>query len=74
MLVLLEEIEQSKENTLYFEIEEYISTNEPYDKAGAYAAQGLAAVFVEKIDGCFNNVVGISVFEVARMLKQIKTF
>lgn len=53
------------------EIEEYINTDEPYDKAGAYAAQGLAAIFIEKINGCFNNVVGISVFEVNRMLKEI---
>ena len=53
------------------EIEEYINTDEPYDKAGAYAAQGLAAIFIEKIEGCFNNVVGISVFEVNRMLKEI---
>lgn len=53
------------------EIEKYINTDEPYDKAGAYAAQGLAAIFIEKIDGCFNNVVGISVFEVDRMLKEI---
>ena len=45
------------------EIENYISTSEPYDKAGAYAAQGLAAIFIEKIEGCFNNVVGLSVFE-----------
>ena len=53
------------------EVEEYINSDEPYDKAGAYAAQGLAAIFIEKIDGCFNNVVGISVFEVNRMLKEI---
>lgn len=53
------------------EIENYINTDEPYDKAGAYAAQGLAAIFIEKINGCFNNVVGISVFEVNRMLKEI---
>ena len=53
------------------EIEYYVSTEEPYDKAGAYAAQGLAAIFVEKIDGCFNNVVGISVYEVAQMLKEL---
>ncbi|MCQ2957889.1 MAG: Maf family protein [Candidatus Gastranaerophilales bacterium] len=53
------------------EVEKYISTNEPYDKAGAYAAQGLASVFIEKIDGCFNNVVGISTFEVDKMLKEI---
>ncbi len=52
------------------EVEKYISTDEPYDKAGGYAAQGLAAIFVEKIDGCFNNVVGISLFEVDKMLKE----
>lgn len=51
------------------EIEDYISTDEPYDKAGGYAAQGLAAIFIEKIEGCFNNVVGISTFEVNKMLK-----
>lgn len=50
------------------EIEKYVSTKEPYDKAGAYAAQGIAAIFVEKIEGCFNNVVGISSFEVNKML------
>ncbi len=53
------------------EVEKYISTDEPYDKAGGYAAQGLAAIFIEKIDGCFNNVVGISVYEVAKMLKAL---
>ena len=52
------------------EVEKYISTDEPYDKAGGYAAQGLAAIFIEKIDGCFNNVVGISVFEVYQMLQE----
>lgn len=56
------------------EIEKYISTTEPYDKAGAYAAQGLAAIFIEKIDGCFNNVVGISTFEVDKMLKQLNYY
>mgnify|MGYP003297972558 CR=1 FL=1 len=55
------------------EVEKYISTNEPYDKAGAYAAQGLASVFIEKIDGCFNNVVGISTFEIDKMLKEMQS-
>jgi len=54
------------------EIQRYISTTEPYDKAGAYAAQGLASIFIEKIDGCFNNVVGISTFEVDKMLKEME--
>lgn len=53
------------------EIEKYVSTKEPYDKAGAYAAQGIAAIFVEKIEGCFNNVVGISSFEVNKMLNEL---
>ena len=54
------------------EVEEYINTDEPYDKAGAYAAQGLASIFIEKIEGCFNNVVGISTFEVDKMLKEME--
>ena len=41
------------------EIEGYVRTDEPMDKAGAYAAQGGAAVFVESVSGCFYNVVGL---------------
>jgi len=41
------------------EIESYVDSGEPLDKAGAYAAQGLGAVMVERIDGCFYNVVGL---------------
>lgn len=40
------------------ERETYLDTTEPYDKAGAYGIQGRAALFVERIDGCFYNVVG----------------
>lgn len=40
------------------QIERYVSTDEPYDKAGAYAVQGVAAEFIERIDGSYNNVVG----------------
>ena len=43
------------------EIEEYVSSGEPMDKAGAYAIQGLASKFIEKIDGCYFNVVGLPV-------------
>ena len=39
----------------------YLDTNEPYDKAGAYGIQGLASLFVEKIEGCYFNVVGFPV-------------
>lgn len=41
------------------EIQEYILTNEPFDKAGAYAIQGKGAAFVERIEGCFYTVVGL---------------
>jgi septum formation protein len=41
------------------EILNYIQTKEPQDKAGAYAIQGLASIFIEKINGCYFNVVGL---------------
>ena len=41
------------------EIASYVRSGEPRDKAGAYAVQGLAAVFIKKIDGSYSNVVGL---------------
>lgn len=52
------------------EILAYINTKEPFDKAGAYAIQGLAGMFVRSIKGCYFNIVGISVFKLAEMLNQ----
>ena len=43
------------------EIYHYIDSGEPFDKAGAYAVQGIAALFVERIEGCYFGVVGLSV-------------
>ena len=43
------------------EIREYVASGEPMDKAGAYAIQGLAAKFIERIDGSYSNVVGLPV-------------
>jgi septum formation protein len=51
------------------EIYKYIETKEPADKAGAYAIQGYGAVFVSSISGCYSNIVGISLFKLAQMLK-----
>ena len=53
------------------EIEDYVRSGEPMDKAGAYAIQGLAAKFIERIDGCYFNVVGLPVSLVYRHLKEI---
>jgi len=47
----------------------YVSTGEPRDKAGAYAIQGLASRFVDRIEGSYSNVVGLPVALVSQMLK-----
>jgi septum formation protein len=52
------------------EIENYIKTNEPLDKAGAFAIQGLGAVIVKRIEGDYLNVMGLPLFELARALKK----
>jgi len=52
------------------EIWNYIKTGEPADKAGAYAIQGRAGIFVKEIKGCYSNIVGISVYKTAEMLKK----
>ena len=50
------------------EIEQYIASDEWRDKAGGYAVQGRAAVFVSKIIGSYSNVVGLPLFETAALL------
>jgi len=54
------------------EISRYIDTGEPFDKAGAYAIQGQAAVFVEKVEGCYLNVVGLPVFALFKILREME--
>ena len=54
-------------------IETYLDTDEPYDKAGAYAIQGLASAFIEGFNGSYENVVGFPVDTVAEMLANITT-
>ena len=53
------------------EIEQYCASGEPLDKAGAYAIQGFASKFVEKIEGCYFNVVGLPVAMVYGHLKEM---
>lgn len=52
------------------EIEEYVATGEPDDKAGSYAIQGLAAQFVKSLNGSFSGVMGLPLFETVQLLKQ----
>jgi septum formation protein len=52
-------------------IKKYVATGEPFDKAGAYAVQGKASVFVEGINGCFFNVVGLPVGKLDSMLRSV---
>lgn len=54
------------------DIRSYIRSGEPMDKAGSYAIQGLAAVFVEKICGDYNNVVGLPVASIWQHLMKNK--
>lgn len=50
------------------EIERYLDSGEPFDKAGAYGIQGLGGLLVEKINGDYNNVVGLPVARLYREL------
>jgi septum formation protein len=52
------------------EIEAYWASGEPRDKAGAYGIQGLAARFVERIEGSYSGVVGLPLFETDALLQQ----
>jgi septum formation protein len=63
--------------TVYFrllsgsEIQAYILTGEPFDKAGAYAIQGLASIFIERIEGSYSGVMGLPLYETAELLQQM---
>jgi septum formation protein len=53
------------------EIDSYINTKEPFDKAGAYAIQGEAKKFIEKIDGDLPNAIGLPIHTLLKDLKKI---
>ncbi|GAB4276737.1 MAG: Maf family protein [Candidatus Rifleibacteriota bacterium] len=53
------------------DVEFYLNTEEPYDKAGAYGIQGHAALFVERLEGCYFNVVGFPVVAFRNLMKQL---
>lgn len=56
------------------DIDAYIATDEPMDKAGAYAIQGKAARFIEKIEGSYSNVVGLPLNALIQLGKGLNLF
>ena len=52
------------------QIAAYCATTEPYDKAGGYAVQGMAAVFIKEIRGSYSGIMGLPLFETAQLLQQ----
>jgi len=53
------------------EISRYLSTEEPYDKAGAYAIQGYAGRYIPRIEGCYFNVVGLPLARLTAALQEL---
>lgn len=53
------------------QIEDYLKTREPYDKAGAYAVQGLGSLFIQKMEGSYTNAMG---FPIEQFLKELLEF
>lgn len=51
------------------EIRRYVSSGEPLDKAGAYGIQGRAAIFIEEIRGSYTGIMGLPLYETARLLR-----
>jgi septum formation protein len=70
-------IEDCAETSVWFaplsheEIDDYAASGEPMDKAGGYAIQGLASKFIQRIEGCYFNVMGLPVSMVYRHLREM---
>lgn len=54
------------------EVQEYVNTKEPLDKAGGYAAQGIGAFMIEEIEGSFTNIVGLPISRLSNALKNLE--
>src|SRR4030042_574770 len=53
------------------EMEWYVETGEPFDKAGGYAVQGIGSFMIESIKGSYTNVVGLPICELVQMLRRL---
>src|SRR5512134_620013 len=54
------------------EIERYVASVEPFDKAGAYAVQGKAAAFIRRIEGSYSGIMGLPLYETAEALARLR--
>lgn len=70
-LVFYEKTDVKMHEMTEAEIDRYIATGEPMDKAGSYGIQGKCAIYIEKIDGDYNNVVGLPITRIYQELKKI---
>lgn len=70
-LVFYEKTDVKMHDMTEAEIDRYIETGEPMDKAGSYGIQGKCAIYIEKIDGDYNNVVGLPITRIYQELKNI---
>ncbi|MEE9303543.1 MAG: Maf family protein [Thiotrichaceae bacterium] len=67
-------------NTVYFktltdkEISTYWNSGEPKDKAGAYAIQGMGAVFIKRIEGSYSGVMGLPLYETQELLNKVDSY
>jgi septum formation protein len=59
------------ENMKDEEINNYIKTSEPIDKAGGFAVQGLGSIFIKKINGCYSNIVGFPINNIYKNLQKL---
>lgn len=70
-------VTDSEDTDVYFAelsesfIEKYVESGEPMDKAGSYAVQGVASMWIEKINGCYFNVVGLPVRLFCKLLQEL---
>lgn len=75
---IVQKISAVEKTAVYFrrlseaEIAAYAASAEPYDKAGGYGIQSKAKIFVKRICGCYDNVVGLPVYKFLRLLAKLK--